>query len=78
MTASSSAPSDGFLRPKERLEERREEGEGDLKKELDELLLFRAEVMICSVVDVGRLLLPPVSPSLTGDTDVPESVALNL
>lgn len=76
MTASSSIPSEGFLRPRERLEERREEGEEDLKEEF-EPLLFSAEVKICNA-DVGRLLFPLVSSSLPGEIGGTASVALTL
>ena len=78
MTASSSVTREGFRRPEERLEERREEGEKDLKEVVDELVRFSAEVMICNAVDVGRLLLPLEDPSVLGETGVTESIALNL
>lgn len=78
ITASSSTASEGFWRPKERLEERREEGEEDLKEKLVELLLFRAEVMICNAAEMGLLFLLLPSPSLAGESNVPESAALTL
>jgi hypothetical protein len=49
----------------------------DLKEEL-ELFHLNAEVIICNVLDVGRLRLPLVSPSLSGEIGVLGVVALNL
>lgn len=78
MAASSSAPSERFGRLKERLEERREEGEEDLTEEDAEPFLLNAEVMTCIAPDAGRLLLPPATSSLTGETGGTEPVPLSL
>ena len=78
MIASSFTPDKKFRRPVERLEERREEGEEGTNCGGDPPL-FNTEVIICNVLDVGRLLLLLVSPpSLTGETGVPESTPLSL
>ena len=52
MAASSALPHERFSRPKERLEERREEGENDLAEEIAELLRFNPDVKICKEPDV--------------------------
>lgn len=78
MAASSSAPGEKFCRPRERLEERREEGEEDLTEGDVEPLLFSTEVMICNAPDVGRLFLPLVPSSFTGELGGRESLLLNL
>ena len=78
MIASSSTADERFRRPRERLEDRREVGEEDLNEETDALLFNSAEVIICNVPEMGRLLSPTVSPALIGEVGVPESAALNL
>lgn len=78
MAASSALPDERFSRPKERLEERREEGENDLTEEPAELLLFNTDVKICKGPDVGRLLLPLAFSSFAGEAGWAESGPLNL
>lgn len=76
MAASSVLPHERFNRPKERLEERREEGEKDPTEEEAEPLLFNPDVKSCKEPDVlRRLCLPFEFSSFAGEAG---SASLNL
>jgi len=78
MAASSSLPGERFSRPKERLEEQREEGEQDLTEEAVEPLLLNTDVMIRNELNAGRLILPPVFSEFAGESGRVNSPPLSL